>query len=163
MNRNDTIDLLSAVTASDSREIGEADVTIWSEVLGTMQLSDCLAALIEFRRESPGVWLEPGHIVKLVRATVLARHEAEQLTLAEQRQIADMTRREKLLAGLTPAERERAIITSEGEIKVPASPEHRAKCMAEIRAILSRPGTRFGMSPNGARLGLNPDVAGAAF
>src|SRR4051812_3515979 len=150
MNRNEVISLLQAVSASDNRQAGELDVTIWSEVLGTMRLDDCLAALVTFRRESPGVWLEPGHIVRLVRDSLKVQYEQQQLTAEEQRRIERHTREQELMAGLTPEERQRAFITPEGEVCVPASREHREKCMAEIRAILSKPGRRFGLSPEAA-------------
>jgi hypothetical protein len=152
MNQNQVIDLLTAVAASDRRTVGEADVTIWQEVLGTMQLDDCLKALVTFRRESPGVWLEPGHIVKLVRASVLQRHEEDQLTIEEQRRIAQYTHEQKMFAGLTPEQKARAFIAPDGTLVVPADPKVRERCMDEIRAVLAKPGARFGMSPTGTRL-----------
>lgn len=82
MNRNNMIDLLTAVAAGDRRQIGEADITAWTAVIGELPLDECLAAVVVHRRESPGVWLEPGHLLKIVRAARLERGRREDATAA---------------------------------------------------------------------------------
>lgn len=68
MNRNDMIDLLTAIAAGDRRQIGEADIAAWTPVIGELGRDECLAAVVVHRRERPGVWLEPGHLLAIVRA-----------------------------------------------------------------------------------------------
>lgn len=68
MNRNDMIDLLTAVAAGDRRQVGEADITAWTAVIGDLGRDEALAAVVVHRRERPGVWLEPGHLLAIVRA-----------------------------------------------------------------------------------------------
>lgn len=71
MKRDDIIDVLTAVAAGDRRTVGEADVTMWGQVIndGTRITKDeALIAVVAHFRERPGVWLEPGHIVERVFA-----------------------------------------------------------------------------------------------
>lgn len=68
MNRNEVIDVLTAVAAADRRTVGEADVTVWCAVIGDLPKEDALRAVVDHFRECPGVWLEPGHVVAGVRA-----------------------------------------------------------------------------------------------
>lgn len=68
MNRNEVIDVLSAIAANDRRTVGEADVVIWQGVIGDLPRDLALRAVVEHIRECPGVWLEPGHVYQRVRA-----------------------------------------------------------------------------------------------
>jgi hypothetical protein len=68
MNRNDVIDVLSVVAAATRRSVGEADVAIWEPVIGSLPKDLALQAVRDHIRDSPGVWLEPGHVYQRARA-----------------------------------------------------------------------------------------------
>ena len=62
MNRDDVIDVLTAVSAADRRTVGQADVDVWQAVIGDLPKDLAFQAVRDHLREKPGVWLEPGHI-----------------------------------------------------------------------------------------------------
>lgn len=66
MNKQDVIDVLTAVRAFDNRTVGQGDVEAWYLVIGDLPKDLALRAAIDHRKNSPGVWLEPGHISQLV-------------------------------------------------------------------------------------------------
>jgi hypothetical protein len=68
MNRDEIIDILTAVQVVDHRTVGEGDITMWGAILSDLPKDLALQAIIDHRREQPGVWLEPGHIVAGVKA-----------------------------------------------------------------------------------------------
>jgi hypothetical protein len=68
MNRDDVIDVLTAVAAADRRTVGHADVDIWHGVIGDLDRDLALRAVRDHLRAHPGVWLEPGHVRQRVRA-----------------------------------------------------------------------------------------------
>jgi hypothetical protein len=77
MDQDDIRDLLAIVQAVDSRDIGDVDVTMWLTLLSGLHKDDCLGAIMAHRREEPGVWLEPGHVVK--RAKAIARDRLDRM------------------------------------------------------------------------------------
>jgi hypothetical protein len=79
VNRNDVIDVLSAIAAVDRRTVGESDVFMWHQIIGHLDKQLALRAVVDHFREQPGVWLEPGHIVAGVRAIKRDRYERETL------------------------------------------------------------------------------------
>lgn len=81
MNRNDVIDVLTAVAAADRRTVGETDVDVWQAVIGDLPRTLALTAVRDHLRDSPGVWLEPGHVygrVKAMRRDQLDRESREE-------------------------------------------------------------------------------------
>lgn len=68
MNRDDVIDVLSVIAAATRRSVGEADVAIWEPVIGALPKDLALQAVRDHIRDSPGVWLEPGHVYQRARA-----------------------------------------------------------------------------------------------
>jgi len=68
MNRGDTARLLAVIQAFDRRTIGDGDVIAWSAVLDDLDYGECADAVVMHQRNSPGVWLEPGHIRAIVKA-----------------------------------------------------------------------------------------------
>ena len=60
MNRNDVIDVLTAVAAGDRRTIGEADVTFWCAVIGDdtrVTKNEALRAVVARHESCPqGAW-----------------------------------------------------------------------------------------------------------
>ncbi|OBB10700.1 hypothetical protein A5731_22775 [Mycolicibacterium conceptionense] len=78
MTYDEVIDLLTAVAAVDRRTVGEADVHTWFDLLADVAYPDAIQAHREFRRERPGVWLEPGHILEGVRSIRRYRQPASE-------------------------------------------------------------------------------------
>lgn len=75
MNPEQVIDLLAIVQAGDNRTVGENDVILWAQVLAGCDPDDCAEAIVAHRRERPGVWLEPGHVVAGARTVRRERYE----------------------------------------------------------------------------------------
>jgi hypothetical protein len=88
MTRDDVIDVLTAVAAADRRTVGHADVDVWQGVIGDLPRDFALRAVRDHLRESPGVWLEPGHVFQRVRVIMREELEREPDTLREARQTA---------------------------------------------------------------------------
>lgn len=88
--------LLAKVRLGDNRQVDEVTVVYWHELIGDLDLEPALAALRKFRRERPGVYLEPGHLLELAgvdesdpwshlpdsTAEVIAESKAKQLAAA---------------------------------------------------------------------------------
>jgi hypothetical protein len=70
VDKEDIIDLLTIVSVADRRTVGETDVELWHELLGRFSKDDCTEAIMQFRSEQPGDWLEPGHIVRRVKIMI---------------------------------------------------------------------------------------------
>ncbi|WP_078345162.1 hypothetical protein [Mycobacteroides chelonae] len=68
MNRDEVIDVLSAVVAADRRTVGKADVDVWQAVIGDLPFDTAVNAVRDHLRECPDVWLQPGHIYARVKA-----------------------------------------------------------------------------------------------
>jgi hypothetical protein len=68
VNRNDVIDVLTAVAAGDRRTVGDADVDVWQAIIGELTKDFALQAVRDHMRDQPGVWLEPGHVYQRARA-----------------------------------------------------------------------------------------------
>jgi len=64
VNKSDIVDVLSFVAAGDRRTVGDADVEMWFLVMGDVPKDFALHAVVAHRRDCPGMWLEPGHIVQ---------------------------------------------------------------------------------------------------
>lgn len=88
MNRNDVIDVLTAVAAASRRSVGETDVDVWQAVIGEVAKQHALQALRDHLREQPGVWIEPGHVYQRARTLRRNELEKEEDALREARQAA---------------------------------------------------------------------------
>lgn len=66
MNKSDIVDVLTAVRAGDNRSVGQGDVEMWHLVIGELPKDLAIKAVVDHRKNAPGVWLEPGHIYALV-------------------------------------------------------------------------------------------------
>lgn len=73
MDRDDIIDLLTIVQASDNRSVGEPEINVWGQMLNHLDKNDCTDAIMAFRAEHPGMWLEPGHVFQRVKAATRDR------------------------------------------------------------------------------------------
>lgn len=78
MDRNDVCDLLAVVQAVDARQIEDYDIDVWFEMIGRFDKDDCLQAIMDFRAQEPGVWLEPGHVVRRVKVMINDRYERDE-------------------------------------------------------------------------------------
>lgn len=67
MNSKEAHQILIRASAIDSRKISDPTILAWQEVLADVSYPDAIRALVEFRRSSPSVYLEPGHIVQILR------------------------------------------------------------------------------------------------
>lgn len=68
MNRNELIDVLTAVGVAKSRAMGQTDLDIWGGIIGEFTYDEAIKAVTAHLKESPGVWLEPGHVYQRVMA-----------------------------------------------------------------------------------------------
>lgn len=50
---------------SDDRQVVAATVLAWHEILADLTFEDANRALVIFRQEKPGVYLEPGYLVQI--------------------------------------------------------------------------------------------------
>ena len=95
MNYNDIGYLLGRVKDQDNREIPKSGVLHedWLQILTNVDkmvdptLNECLAALIRHRREKPGVYLEPGHLLENVRRIRAEEERDERVVVARRREI----------------------------------------------------------------------------
>jgi hypothetical protein len=67
--------VLAKAAAFDRRTVGRADVAVWAEAIGHLDLAEALDAVTEHYQAHPGVWLEPGHVLEIVR-----RHRRNRLS-----------------------------------------------------------------------------------
>lgn len=80
MNRNDTIDVLTAIAAFDQRTVGDADVDAWHAVIYDLPREYALHAVAQHHRTTTDR-CKAAHIVKLVKARLndeIARAQAEE-------------------------------------------------------------------------------------
>lgn len=74
MNLEQVGRVLAKAAAIDNRDVGRANTLAWNEIIGDLDFQDALAAVTRFRVESPGVYLEPGHVRRIAR---IIREERE--------------------------------------------------------------------------------------
>lgn len=65
MNRRETATLLAKVQLGDNRVVDALVIEYWHDTIGDLEFDDAMAALRSFRRERPGTYLEPGHLLEL--------------------------------------------------------------------------------------------------
>jgi len=67
MNVRETARVLAKAAAVDNRDVSEVNVMAWHEIIGDLDLAECLEAVARHRRDSPGVYLEPGHVRRIAK------------------------------------------------------------------------------------------------
>ncbi len=93
--------LLAKIQVGDNREVDEVVIAEWFDVIGDLDFDDARDALRQFRRERPGVYLEPGHLVELVGLEEVLPKQLRDFDL----EYVEVTKREALeAAGVTEAE-----------------------------------------------------------
>lgn len=65
MMRAEMAVLLAKVQLGDNRHVDGLVLDYWVDTIGDLDLQVALDALRRFRRERPGVYLEPGHLLEL--------------------------------------------------------------------------------------------------
>lgn len=75
MNLQDANKLLTAIAVGDNRKVDDVAIAYWAGLLYDIRLADALQAVAVHRRESTE-WLQPAHIVRLVRAERTRRIDA---------------------------------------------------------------------------------------
>jgi lipoate synthase len=81
MNLSETSALIAKVSVVDNRKTKDpVMVRVWQEVLAEIPLWAADQALTKFRRETPGVWVEPGHIFQIANPVV--KHNIERVKYA---------------------------------------------------------------------------------
>lgn len=81
MDHREVHRLLVQASAIDGRIVTELTVAAWADTNGMSRvaLDDAIAALNMHRAESPGVWVEPGHIIANARRVQAQRERDERL------------------------------------------------------------------------------------
>jgi len=95
MIRSDMARVLAFIQLGDNRHVDTLVLDYWMEVVGDLDFEAAMQAVRRFRRERPGVYLEPGHLLELagirdevvsdipdVTAEILAESRRRQLEAA---------------------------------------------------------------------------------
>lgn len=77
MDIQETEQLLIRASAVDSRQIEDEIVVAWQEILADVTYENGIRGLIAHRRNYPGVYLEPGHILQGIRQERRQREERD--------------------------------------------------------------------------------------
>lgn len=72
MRIEETSLLLAKIQAFDNRNVDEATLAAWFEILQPHTIADCLAAVTSYYRANTS-WIMPAHVVERVRDTEQAR------------------------------------------------------------------------------------------
>lgn len=152
--------LMSAVAASDRRTIGKADVDFWAAMAqeGRWTLGTAMRALIQFRVNRPGDWLEPGHIGAIIRearkkaaATFVDPDVPEEMTGREypawyrakrDAHVAEVL--EAWAAGEPIPEPSAALQVNRGEVRELTTGINLGTCPPELRDQITRTAPRIG-------------------
>lgn len=65
MMRSEMAVLLAKVQLGDNRHVDGLVLDYWMDTIGDLDIEAALDALRRFRRERPGTYLEPGHLLEL--------------------------------------------------------------------------------------------------
>jgi hypothetical protein len=121
--------VLAKLAAFDQRTVGNADLLAWHEVIGHMDVQDCLAAVTEHYRESANRAM-PADIRRIAISLRDARHSRERVT----------ERREAIESG--PTVRDRSAEVTALVASVAASlpqPTNHDRALARARRDRGRP------------------------
>jgi len=99
MNREDTAKLIGIVALGDNRTESDEMTIYWHDLLRDIRIEDALQAVTIHRRESTE-WLQPAHIIRIVRAQRnlrLAAANPVHEPVADETVLQDLSRRAQLL------------------------------------------------------------------
>jgi hypothetical protein len=77
MNLEEITAVLGKAAAIDNRTVGQANVLAWHEIIGHLDVRDALAAVTQHRIESPDVYLQPGHVLRIAEKLRAERQDRE--------------------------------------------------------------------------------------
>jgi hypothetical protein len=165
MNRDDTQELLSTVQSFDNRRVDATVISLWHELLERYTKDECIDAVVQHKAERPGDWLEPGHIIQIVRAARNDRFERSDpddrphmvglngvkrdrygfidKSVEEPEYPGDWTAEQRVKHYWQQIENQRDVMAVQHRDDplaphMPADPEVRAHCMEHIRSVLAR-------------------------
>ncbi|MEG8035046.1 hypothetical protein QP157_06830 [Sphingomonas sp. LR61] len=67
MDQQEAFRLLGRASAVDNRKVTQLAAIVWSDTLPDMSYDEAADLMNEFRRDNPGVYLEPGHLQRQKR------------------------------------------------------------------------------------------------
>lgn len=77
MNIEQTSFVLAKAAAIDNRNQSDAAILAWHEIIGDLDYRDALAAVTRHRIDSPDVYLQPGHVLRLAAQVRKERQDRE--------------------------------------------------------------------------------------
>lgn len=78
MNIDELKQVVAKVQLGDNRQVDRLVLEYWFELIGHLDIRDAFEGVNAHRRTSPGVWLEPGHVIAGARRAKETRLRAEQ-------------------------------------------------------------------------------------
>ena len=128
MNRNETIDLLTAIAAFDQRTVGQADVAAWHAVVGDLDARDAAQAVIEHHKHSTDR-IKPAHVISIVRGIRNDRANRENVKQC----------RELDPAGVASEDTRKRVTDMVRDLWGPPTPQEKAaRILAEWRATTTK-------------------------
>lgn len=76
MDQQEAFRLLGRASAVDNRKVSQLAAIVWAETLPDMSYDEAAGLMNEFRRDNPGVYLEPGHLQRQKRIRLARTREA---------------------------------------------------------------------------------------
>jgi len=76
MDQQEAFRLLGRASAVDNRKVTQLAAIVWAETLPNMSYDEAADLMNEFRRDNPGVYLEPGHLQRQKRIRLARTREA---------------------------------------------------------------------------------------
>lgn len=67
MNRSEVGKILAVAAVVDNRTVDREAVAVWHDLIGHLTAEEAVDALRRFRQNSPGVYLEPGHLLSEIK------------------------------------------------------------------------------------------------
>ena len=65
MTREQMARVLAFVQLGDNRHVDGLVLDYWLQIVGDLDFDTAMGAVVRFRRERPGTYLEPGHLLEL--------------------------------------------------------------------------------------------------
>lgn len=80
MNKQEMAMLLTKVQLGDNRHVDALVLELWLDTIGDLGFNDAIDALRRFRRERPGTYLEPGHLLEFAGVTTAVESPYRDIT-----------------------------------------------------------------------------------
>lgn len=135
MNIQQTATVLAKAAAVDNRDVGQAAVMAWHEIIGDLELAECLEAVARHRRDQPGVYLEPGHVRRIAKVIRDERRKGEVIKTLPPNRFELTSRGEPSVRG---ADRVREILAEIAAKKAVPEPDTNARPPTRSESIHAR-------------------------